>query len=230
MRSLGIVPARAGSKRVPGKNVRLLGGKALVAHAIEQAREARLLTTVVVSSDDPAVLELARGYEGVIALARPAELATDTAPAIGYVQHVLSHLGGLGERFDAVAILQPTSPLRLASDIDACLAHLDTSGADTCVTVAEVEHAAHPLKLKRMVGDRLVPLLEEERGRMMAHELPPVFVRNCAVYASRVAVIASGEVIGADCRGVLMPRERSVDVNDELDLAFAEFLWARREC
>lgn len=230
MRSIGIVPARAGSKRVPGKNLRRLGGKALVAHAIEQAVAAGALSRVVVSSDDLGVLKLAEGYDGVVVLERPEELATDTAPAIGYVQHVLAHFERMGERFDAVAILQPTSPLRLAIDIDACVTHLDASGADTCVTVAEVEHAAHPLKLKRMVGDRLVPLLEEERGRMMAHELPPVFVRNCAVYASRVAVIASGEVIGADCRGVVMPRERSVDVNDELDLAFAEFLWARREC
>ena len=88
----------------------------------------------------------------------------------------------------------------------------------------QVEHAIHPLKLKVMEGSRLLPYLEEENGRMAEHELPKVFVRNCAVYATRREVIDKGLVIGNDCRGYVMPRERSLDINEELDLMFAEFL------
>jgi CMP-N,N'-diacetyllegionaminic acid synthase len=95
------------------------------------------------------------------------------------------------------------------------------------VSVVEVEHAVHPAKFKVMQDDRLLPYLEEERGRMASHELPRVYVRNCSVYATRRTVIDCGQVIGADCRGYLMPRERSLDINDEMDFALAEFMLTR---
>ena len=90
-----------------------------------------------------------------------------------------------------------------------------------------VDHAFHPAKFKRLEGDRLVPYLEEEDGRFSAADLPAVFVRNGAVYASRRSVIDRGRVIGEDCRGHVMPRERSIDINEEIDLAYAEFLLSR---
>lgn len=217
MRTLGIIPARGGSKRLPKKNLRMLGGKPLVAWAIETAKCAKL-DRVVVSSDDPEILRIA----DELALARPADLATDTSLAIDYIRHALAELGN----FDVVVVLQPTSPFTLPEDVDKTVALLDASGADTAVTVMEIEHAMHPLKLKVMEGDRLLPYSEDEQGRMAAHELPKVYVRNGSVYATRKRVIEGGGVIGEDCRGYRMPRERSIDINDELDLAFAEFLLA----
>lgn len=228
MRVLGIIPARAGSKRVPGKNLRELGGKPLCVWAFDAARAATRLTTVVASSDDPRVLALATTH-GVRAIARPPELATDTSPAIDYVRHVLGVLAGEGLVFDAIAIVQPSSPLTRGDDIDATIALCERTGADSAVSVVAVEHAIHPLKLKRLGADgRLTGWLDEERGRMAAHELDAVHVRNCAVYVTRVASIEAGQIIGDDCRGFEMPRERSVDVNEELDLAFAELLLGRR--
>jgi CMP-N,N'-diacetyllegionaminic acid synthase len=225
---LGIVPARGGSKRIPHKNLVLLGGKPLVAWAIETAQQVSCLDRVVVSSDDQEVLAIAGGYDQRLPLERPAELASDEAPAVAYVRHALSTLELAGApRFDVIVILQPSSPLTAARDVEDTVALLVRSGADTAVTVMEVEHAVHPAKLKRMEGDRLLPYLEEEQGRMAAHELPKVFVRNCAVYAIRRHVIEAGAIIGPDCRGLLMPRERSLDINEPLDLAFAEFLLAR---
>jgi CMP-N,N'-diacetyllegionaminic acid synthase len=221
---LGIIPARAGSKRLPGKNTRELGGKPLVAWVIEAARASRRLARLVVSSDDARVLEIARSYDPQLALARPAELASDTSPAIDYVRHALA---AAGSGFDAIAILQPSSPLTSPADIDGTLELLEHSGADTAVSVMRLDHAVHPAKLKRFAGDRLVPYLEEERGRMAEHELPEVWVRNCAVYATRLAVIERGVIIGDDCRGYRMPRERSVDINEEIDLQLAGLLLAR---
>ncbi|MBK6846059.1 MAG: acylneuraminate cytidylyltransferase family protein [Proteobacteria bacterium] len=227
MRVLGIVPARAGSKRLPRKNVRLLGGRPLVVWAIEAARGAVGLARVVVSSDDPEVLALAAAVDPVLALARPAELADDTSPAIDYVRHALRALERADERFDAIAIIQPSSPFTRSADIDGTVALLQASGADSAVSVVELDHAIHPVKLKRLEGDRLWPYLEEERGRMAAHELPRLFVRNCSVYASRRAVIDGGAILGDDCRGFVMPAERSVDINTARDLLFAEFLLQR---
>jgi len=229
MRILGIIPARGGSKRVVEKNLRLLAGKPLVAWAIEAACQADRIDRLVVSSDDERILEIARGYDPRLPLRRPADLATDTAPAIDYVRHAIEELERASQTvFDAVVIVQPSSPFTLPVDIDATIDLLDSSGADTAVSVVEVEHALHPAKFKVLNGDRLAPYFEEERGRMAANELPRVYVRNCSVYATRRGTIERGQIIGDDCRGYLMPRERSLDINDEQDLAFAEWLFERQ--
>lgn len=228
MNVLGIVPARAGSKRILRKNLRPLLGRPLVAWALEAALAAQRLSRVVVSSDDPEVLALASNYAAGIPLARPAAIAGDTSPAIEYVRHAVDVLeAGGATRFDAVAIVQPSSPLTSAADIDATVALLESSGADSAVSVMRVDHALHPTKFKVMAGDRLLPYLMEEAGRMAAHQLPEVFVRNCSVYAASRRSLDRGQIIGADCRGYVMPRERSIDVNEEIDLLFAEFLITR---
>ncbi len=229
MRVLGIIPARGGSKRVPRKNVRLLGGKPLVAWSIEACRASRLLTHTVVSTDDEEVLEIAGRYDGGLGLRRPSALATDTALAIDFVRHALTTLESAGEpRYEAVVIVQPSSPLTTTADIDGTIELLLSSKAESAASVMEVDHALHPLKLKRLVGDRLVPYLEEERGRMAQHELPRLFVRNCSVYASLRRVHDGGKILSDDCRGYVMPRERSVDINDELDWKFTQFLTSQR--
>jgi CMP-N-acetylneuraminic acid synthetase len=222
---LGIIPARAGSKRVPRKNLQLLGGKPLVAWAIELGRGVTAIDRLVVSSDDDEVLAIAAGYDAALPLRRPAELAGDTSPAIDYVRHALAAAGD--DAVDAVCILQPTSPLTVPADVEATLALLAASGAESAVTVVKLDHAIHPAKLKTLDGDRLRPYLEEEAGRMAEHELPALYVRNGAVYATRRDVLARGRILGDDCRAHVMPRARSIDINDELDLRFAEFLLAR---
>jgi CMP-N-acetylneuraminic acid synthetase len=227
---LAIVPARHGSKRVARKNVRPIAGKPLVQWAIEAGLSARSISRLVVNSDDPDVLDIARSYPQALALERPAELATDTAAPIAYVRHTLQQLR---ERSapepDVVVILQPSSPFTLAEDIDATVALLLSSGAECAVSVMKLDHAVHPAKLKLLRGDRLLPYFEDERGRMASHELPEVYVRNCAVYATRRDVVERGLIVSDDSRGYVMPRERSIDINDELDLAFAEFLCARSQ-
>lgn len=229
MKTLAIIPARGGSKRVPGKNLRPLGGKSLVARSIETVLASKTIDRLVVSSDSEEVLTIARTYRDDIALRRPSEISGDLAPAIDYVRHALEVLEANSQtHFEAVVIVQPSSPFTLSEDIDATVSLLENSGADTAVSVMEVDHALHPAKFKVMEQDRLFPYFEEEGGRMAAHELPKVYVRNCSVYATRRATIDAGEIIGSDCRGYLMPRERSIDINDELDWKFCEFMLTQR--
>lgn len=224
---LGIIPARGGSKRLPGKNLRLLGGKPLVAWAIEAAQSAGRLSRLVVSSDDEQILQVAAGYDSRLPLARPAEISADHSPAIEFVRHALAVLESAGEGpFDAVSIVQPSSPFTLGDDIDHTIELLAESGADSAVSVMRLDHAIHPLKLKTLAGDRLLPFWEEERGRMASHELPELYVRNCSVYVTQRGTIERGQIIGDDCRGYLMPRERSLDINDEWDFSLAEFMLA----
>jgi CMP-N-acetylneuraminic acid synthetase len=222
---LGIIPARAGSKRIPGKNKKILAGKELVRYAIETAIDSTLITDLVVNSDDKEILKIASEYNKVISLERPQSISGDLTPAITYVNHSLDELK---KQFDYVVIIQVSSPLTITEDIDNTLKLLIQSGADSAVSIMKLDHAIHPIKLKTLDGNKLNPFLEEENGRMATHELPELYVRNCAIYASAIATINSGKVIGDDCRGYLMPRERSLDINDPIDWEFAEFLMNKK--
>jgi CMP-N-acetylneuraminic acid synthetase len=226
MRVLGLVPARGGSSRVPGKNLSRLGGKTLVRRALETALAARCFDVVALSSDDDEILAEADGL-GVVALRRPAELAADTALAGDAALHALRELDVQHGPFDALAIVQCTSPFTAPEDVAGAVALLEKTGAESVVTVARAEAAHHPLKLKRLEGGRLLPLLEDDR-LAPSHELPALWVRNGSVYAFRRDVVERG-LRAEDVRGYVMPPERSFDIDTARDLAFAEFLAGRGE-
>jgi CMP-N-acetylneuraminic acid synthetase len=222
---LGIIPARSGSKRLPGKNVRLLAGKPLVSYAIEAALKSSLITDIAVSSDSQEVLEIASTFKKIKAIKRPAELAGDFSPAIDYVRHAVQQYACT---FDYVVIIQASSPLTQSNDIDETIRMLlNQPEADSSASVMQLDHAIHPVKLKTMQDNLLLPYWEEENGRMAAHELPDLFVRNCAVYVSSKKLLESGKIIGDHCLGYLMPRERSVDINELIDFEFAELLYKK---
>mgnify|MGYP002623923734 CR=1 FL=1 len=230
MANLGIIPARGGSKRIPGKNKKLFCGKPLITYIIEAALKSKLLDTIVVNSDDEDILEIAAQYENIIPIKRPAEISGDKAKAITYVNQTLEVMESSGKTYDAIVILQPTSPLTLAEDIDGTIQLLLDTGADSAVSVVQLDHAIHPIKMKTMQGNKLLPFWEEERGRRAAHELPVIYVRNCSVYASTLQTIREQQdTIGKDCRGYVMPSERSVDINEPVDFEFAEFLFKKQK-
>lgn len=220
---LGIIPARAGSKRIPNKNKKKLNGKELIRYSIEAALQSQLLSTIVISSDDTDILNIASEYSNVITIHRPEEISGDQAPAITYVKHTLTTLN---KAFDYIAIIQPTSPFTHSEDIDNTIRLLvDNQSADSAVSIMKLDHSIHPLKLKIKTDNHtLLPYLEEENGRMAAYELPKIYVRNGSVYVSKMDVIQKGQIIGNICLGYEMPSERSIDINNPIDFEFAEFL------
>ena len=224
---LGIIPARAGSKRVPGKNKKKLAGKELIRYAIEACIDSTLLNKIIVTSDDKDILKIADNYHQINRIERPNNISGDKAAAITYVDHTLSILE---DKFTHIVIIQPTSPFTTGADIDHTIDLLvQNEDADSAVSVMKLDHAIHPIKLKlKNLDQELVPYLQEEKGKMAEHELPEIFVRNCSVYASKIHVINKGKIIGDKCLGYVMPRERSIDINDPIDFAFAEFLIERR--
>ncbi len=212
---------------MPRKNLARLGGRTLVRRSLDTALAAGCFDAVVLSSDDPEILGEGDGLE-ILALPRRPELATTEARSYDVVMEALATLEaehGLGP-FDAVAILQCTSPFTAPEDVADSMALLESSGAGSVVTVARVDASEHPLKLKRMEGDRLLPYLAED-GLTPAQELPPLWKRNGSVYASRREVLEGGALLAEDTRGYVMPPERSFDVDTPRDLAFAEFLIER---
>jgi CMP-N-acetylneuraminic acid synthetase len=223
VRTLAVVPARGGSRRVPRKNLLRLEGRTLVRRALETALEADCFERVTLSSEDDEILAEAEGLD-VVQLLRPAELATDTARALDVVQHALGELEG-GERFEAVAVVQATSPFTAAQDLAGAVELLESSGAESVVSVVRLEAAVHPLKLKLLTEDgRLLPYLADD-ALTPSHELPPVWVRNGSIYVSRRDVLDRGLLVSdGDVRGYEMPQERSYDVDTPRDVAFAQFL------
>jgi CMP-N,N'-diacetyllegionaminic acid synthase len=226
MRVLGIVPARGGSSRVPRKNLARLGGRTLVRRALETALESEALDVVALSSEDDEILAEADGLD-VVALRRPAELATDTARAAELALHALRALDDSAAPFEAVVIVQCTSPFTAPEDVAGAVGLLERTGAESVVTVSRVEAAHHPAKLKVLDGDRLRPFLEDDR-LTPSHELPPLWVRNGSVYVFRRDVVERG-LEADDVRGYEMPAERSFDIDTARDLAIAEFLEARAD-
>lgn len=228
---LAIIPARAGSKRVPAKNFRPFAGTTLVDIAIRQSLGAQLVTDTVLSSDSEEVLKIGRNYPEVISLARPKEYAEDDSPAIDYVRHALDVRERSTSKYDLIAIIQPSSPLRTSADIDATIRLLTQNpSADSSVSVVKVPHMIHPLKLKVMDGDMLLPFIEDEQGRFSSADLPDIFVRNCAVYATwRKELETRPDVIGSKSLGYVMPPETSVDINHMIDFEFAEYMFLKSE-
>lgn len=227
-RILGVIPARGGSKAIPKQNIKSLLGRPLIAYTIVPARESRLLTRVVVSSEDEEVIEVARNYGAEVPFVRPQELADDLSLLTDVAKHaVLEVEKREGRKYDYVAVLPPTTPLRTATDIDRALRKLIETGADSVISVTKVGHC-HPMRMKKIVHDRLIDYVEEEVENMPKKLLPPVYVRNEAIYAVRREVLVNQNSFkGRFSCPYLMPPERSIIIDTKLDFLLAEAVMKR---
>ncbi len=218
----GVIPARGGSKGLPGKNLRELGGKPLIAWTIEAARGSRLLSRTIVSTDDPAIAEAARSFGAEVPFLRPPELARDDSDMLGALQHAVRWLeSSQGVRPDLVVLLQPTSPLRGAREIDECARLVLETGADSAQTVAQDRR--HPWHRFLLKDGRLSPLFPEAEGFSRRQEAPPVYFPTGAVYAVRTATLMKENSLrGGDHRGLVTSIESSVDIDEAWDLRLAE--------
>lgn len=221
MTFVGLIPARGGSKGVPRKNLRCVAGRPLVALAVTSALACRRLSRVIVSTDDPEIADVAQKAGADVPFLRPARLAQDDTPAVAVARHAVEWLEASGTTFDAVVILQPTSPLRRAVHIDAAIDRFIETGADSVVTVCEAEH--NPFWMQRLEGDRLVPLLPSGMAAQRRQDLPAVYRLNGAVYVVRRRLLMDdAAIIGPDTRAVVMAQTDSIDIDSDLDLRLAE--------
>ena len=232
MRTLGVIPARGHSKSIPRKNLAPVLGRPLIAYTIEAALQAGRLSRTIVSTDDAEIAAISRQYGAEVPFVRPAELATDQAYSLPVMQHALREVERQeGVAYDAVVMLQPTAPLREAADIDAAVDLLVQSGADAVISVVEVG-GHHPFRMKQVLPDgRLVNYIERGFEDMRPRqELPPVYLRNGALYLTRRHVLLEqSSFSGQRCMAYVMPAERSVNIDSPLDLVLVESLLRREE-
>jgi len=214
---LAVVPARGGSKGLPGKNILPVRGRPLLAWTADAALAARALDRVVVSSDSDAILAAARAC-GVEALRRPAELATDTATTLDVVLHALDACPG----HDVAVVLQPTSPLRTAADIEGALERFAASGAPACVSVCEAEQS--PYLMYRLGDDEtLLPIVDGATQATRRQDLPAVYVLNGAVYVADATWLRTTRAfVAAGTVAYVMPAERSLDIDTRRDFEHFE--------
>ena len=231
MHILGIIPARSGSTSVPGKNIRTLGGKPLIVHAIEAAR-ASTISRVIVSTDSEEYANIARAAGAEVPFIRPAKIAANDTPAISVIAHCLDELRARGSAEpDAVFYLQPTSPFRTSREIDAAIALL-TAEVDSVASVKPV--AEHPYYMfKPDSAGSLVPLIDVSPRPERRQDLPEVYVLNDSIMLSHIgwirqAIRKNGLVVNLDNFVPLPIGGRvALDINSEEDFALAEFLASR---
>lgn len=225
MRSLGVIPARSGSKGVTNKNLRLVGGEPLVAYAIRTASESRLLTSFVTTTDGDEIAAVARRY-GSPVLRRPAVLARDDTPIVPVILHALEHAEQeSGAPFDAVVLLQPTAPIRTGEDVDAVIGILEKDpSVDSVISVCPVEDG-HPARMYRLDADGWMAPLWPDLEAAHRQDLPPLVHRNGALYAVRRRFLVEQQsVMAPRKKAYVMPRERLANIDDERDLVITDAL------
>jgi CMP-N,N'-diacetyllegionaminic acid synthase len=227
---LGIIPARSGSKGVERKNVRDVAGKPLIQYTIEEAIESERLSDFLVSTDSEEFAEIARDAGAPVPFLRPAELATDEASSLGVIQHAVREYERQNEtRVDIAVLLQPTTPMRDATDIDRALELFLDSDDESLLTYYEAKDA-HPNQLyRRVTGHRLRAIRDQHENPRRRQEYEPVYVVNGAVYLSTRELLFDEEKIYTNTPlGLEMPRERSVNIDEPFDLEIAELLIENR--
>ena len=228
---LAVIPARGGSKGVPRKNIRLICGMPLIAYSIETALAVRhLFHRVIVSTDDEEIASIARQYGAEVPFLRPAELAGDEIPTVPVLQHAVQFVEQQDSiRLDWVCLLQPTDPFRTVEDIEAALALALQGDCDSVISVVQV-FSVHPILMKRIENGRLLPYcIKETEGTRRQDYQPPAYMRNGAIYLVRRDVLmVHNSIWGEIIRPYIMPEERSVGVDSELDLKLVEILMKER--
>ncbi|MBI5526039.1 MAG: acylneuraminate cytidylyltransferase family protein [Deltaproteobacteria bacterium] len=225
---VALIPARSGSKRVPGKNIRFLAGHPIIAYAIAAARESGVFSTVVVSTDLEEYARIARHYSAEVPFLRPVELAGDLSPDIEWVEYTLRRLKDEGRTFDCFSILRPTSPFRKADTIRRAWREFRAgNGVDSLRAVEKC--AQHPGKMWIVSGRRMTPLLPQPPGQpwhsSQYQSLPEVYVQNASLEIALTRVVFDGRTIAGN---IVMPfftqGHEGLDVNRPVDWQLAEEL------
>jgi len=224
---VALIPARQGSKRVPGKNVRRLGAHPVLAYTVAPALDSGVFDAVIVSTDSEETAAVARHYGAVVPFLRPAQFAGDTSPDIEWVEYTLAELQRQGRTWDAFSLLRPTSPFRSAATIQRAWTRFAAQeGADSLRAVEKC--AQHPGKMWTVNGDRMTPLLQGAPPGRPWHStpyqaLPPVYVQNASLEMAWTRVVFDHRTIAGD---VIVPffteGYEGFDINDQYDWMVAE--------
>jgi CMP-N,N'-diacetyllegionaminic acid synthase len=230
MKILGITLARGGSKSVPRKNIRPILGVPLIGYSIAEALRSRFITRYIVSTDDEEIRQVALKYGADAPFLRPSEFSTDTASSVAALQHAVNWVEQEeGVRYDYIVELMCTNPLKNVDDIDTCIEKLISTGADSVIAVHRIEDH-HPIRIKKIIDDRIIDFCLPEKAETRRQDLKPdAYVRSGSIYAlQRDHLMVDSRRYGSiESRPYILPDERAVNVDTEIDFLIAENLLQR---
>ena len=219
MSLLAIIPARGGSKGIPRKNIKKLCGKPLIAWSIEAAQKSKYIDQIIISTEDQEIADVARSYGAEVPFMRPHTLAQDDTPGIAPVLHALEKF----PRIEQILLLQPTSPLRTADDIDGIVNKCKERQTPAAVSV--YESSKHPNWMFFCGEDEILSPFTDDPISTRRQDLPKVFALNGALYLAKAQWLMQTEsFISPETLGYVMPPERSADIDILLDWEWVEFL------
>ncbi len=222
MFTVGIIPARKGSKGVERKNVRNLGNFPLIHYTICCAKKSKKLNSIYVTTNDEKVKNLSKKMECLV-IDRPENLAQDNTPMLPVIKHAIAQIEkNIEKAIDIVSLLQPTVPFRSPEDVDIAIAKLISTSADSVIGVVQVfDH--HPMRMYRIIDGFLSPYSREPEEGYLRQKLPPVYLRNGAIYTFwRDLILKENSMFGNNILPYIMPPERSINIDAETDFIFAE--------
>jgi CMP-N-acetylneuraminic acid synthetase len=226
MNVVAVILARGGSKRLPGKNIRLLAGKPLIVYAIEASTGAKRVSRTVVSTDDDGIASIASRFGANVPFRRPADLAQDETPSVDALIHAVDHLEAVGPKIDTVVLLQPTSPMRQSRHIDEAVDLHASTGVDTVTAISPAP--SHPFWCWKRDKEEIVPFFSRAHVSMSRTELPPAFIENGAIYVIRRSLLTTGSLYGERIAGYLMESDDAIDIDTAEDFQLAEKLMHHR--
>lgn len=220
----GLIPARSSSKGLRHKNIKELCGKPLIVWTIEEALKSRYLDRVIVSTDDREIAKISLAHGAYVPFIRPKSLSKDDTEMVNVVLHAVDFLKKEGEIYDLVVLLQPTSPLRKVEDIDNCIKLLFKNRAKAIVSICKTE--CHPYKMYSLSPSGIMKNIVAFKTRKRNRQLLPIFYReNGAIYIAHINYLEQKKsFFGKETSGYIMPQNRSVDIDSEIDLKLAEVL------
>jgi len=222
---IAIIPARGGSKGLPGKNIKLLNNKPLIAYTIIAAKNSKYIDNVFVSTDDKEIAEVSLKYGAKVPFLRPKELATDNALAIDNYIYTIEKLKELyNKEIPEIVVLQPTSPLRNTEDINSAIEIFITKKADSVISFSEMTHP--PVWAKKVINDGTVrDYFENAAGFKNRQDIEKALMPNGAIYILKYELLKNKYTYYSDkTYPYIMPANRSVDIDLQIDFDFAEFL------
>ena len=230
-RVLAVIPARGGSKGVPRKNIREVGGRPLIEWTIDTALasiEAGLIDRCIVTTDDPEITRISKAAGAEVPFTRPPEISTDQTKMLPVLQDAVRRAEAEDGLYDWILLLQPTNPFRTLDDIRGALAAGQMGECDSVISVVRV-FAVHPILMKKIEDGILQPWsVPEPEGTRRQDYDPPAYMRNGAIYLTRRDVLMGGSIWGDRIRPFEMPEERSVGIDSELELKLVDLLLRER--
>jgi CMP-N,N'-diacetyllegionaminic acid synthase len=226
---IAVIPARGGSKGLPGKNIRPLLGKPLIGWSIEQAFASKYIDEVVVSSDCPEIIEISRKFGANVPFKRPAKLASDNSTTIDVLIHCLDWFEEKNKSFDILVLLEPTSPIREVSDIDNSLRILISKEQGSVVSVCKTEGQNPAFCFKKNDDSKINPYLEIQPTNLRRQEIEPVYFLDGTIYSSFTSSLRNQKSFYHNCTfGFEVPKWKSLEIDDIVDFSMVESVMRHR--